>query len=77
MFNPVLRGWMNYFGWVNKSVLSRWFLRLELRLVRWAMKKYKKLRGHRLRAWAWLEKYFIHNPDDFAHWRFMYPSKAG
>ena len=77
LFNPILRGWMNYFGWVNKSVLSRWFHRLDLRLVRWAMKKYKKLRGHRLRAWAWLENYFIHNPDDFAHWRFMYPKKAG
>jgi RNA-directed DNA polymerase len=66
MLNPILRGWVNYFGWVNKSVLSRWFHHLDLRLVRWAMKKYKKLRGHRLRVWAWLENYFIHNPDDFA-----------
>ncbi len=77
MYNPVLRGWMNYFGWVNKSVLSRLFNRLDVRLARWAMNKYKKLQGHRRRAGAWIRQYFIHHPDDFAHWRFMYPRVAG
>lgn len=77
MFNPVIRGWINYFGWVNKGALCELFKRLDLRLVRWAMKKYKKLRGHKRRARRWLKHFKLHNSDVFAHWRFVSPSLTG
>ncbi len=54
MFNPILRGWINYFGWVNKRLLVELFKRLDLRLARWAMRKYKKLRRHKRRASLWI-----------------------
>lgn len=72
IFNPVLRGWINYFGWVNKGALCEMFKRLDLRLARWAMNKYKKLRGHKRRARLWIRRYLIVNPGVFAHWRFVY-----
>ena len=77
MFNPVLRGWINYFGWVNKAALREMFKRLDLRLARWVMKKYKKHCGHKRRARLWIRQYLIHNPDVFAHWRFVYPRLTG
>lgn len=77
MFNPIIRGWINYFGWVNKSAMVEMFKRLNLRLARWAMSKYKKLRGHRRRARHWIRQYLIHNADTFAHWRFLYPRLTG
>lgn len=77
MFNPILRGWINYFGWVNKGALRELFKRLDLRLARWVMKKYKKHRGHKRRARLWVRQYLIHNPDVFAHWRFVYPRLTG
>jgi len=77
MFNPILRGWINYFGWVNKEALRELFKRLDLRLARWVMKKYKKHRKHKRRARLWIRQYLIHNPDVFAHWRFVYPRLTG
>jgi group II intron reverse transcriptase/maturase len=77
MFNPVLRGWINYFGWVNKAALRELLKRLDLRLARWVMKKHKKYRGHKRRARAWLRQYLIHNRSVFAHWRFVYPQATG
>ena len=77
MVNPILRGWINYFGWVNKGMLVELLKRLDLRLSRWAMNKYKKLRRHKRRARKWLRQYLLHNPNDFAHWGFMYPRMIG
>ena len=77
MFNPVLRGWINYFGWINKAALREMFKRLDLRLARWVMRKYKKHYGHKRRARLWIRQYLIHNPDVFAHWRFVYPRLTG
>ena len=37
-------------------------------LVRWAQRKYKRLRGHYLRAWAWLNRVKAKQPALFAHW---------
>jgi hypothetical protein len=40
-------------------------------LVRWAMRKFKRLRGKTLRAWAWLEAVRQHQPTLFAHWHLV------
>src|SRR5207248_1247331 len=44
MFNIVLQGWINYYGRFYKSMLYPVFRHLNETLVRWAMKKYKRLR---------------------------------
>lgn len=38
-------------------------------LVAWAMRKYKKLEGHKTRASKFLEKISKENPKLFAHWK--------
>lgn len=41
MLNPLIRGWMNYFGRINPSAMKGILQCIERRLVNWAMCKYK------------------------------------
>jgi RNA-directed DNA polymerase len=77
MFNPVIRGWINYYGCYHKSALSRALMHLDLRLARWAMSKYRRLRGHRRRARHWVQDVRRREPALFAHWRLLYRATAG
>lgn len=67
--NPVLSGWINYYGHYYKSVLQDVLGYLNLILKKWARQKYKKLRGHRTRASKWIVALYQRVPDLFAHWR--------
>ena len=53
MWNHVLRGWIQYYGRFYKSALYPVFRHFNGLLVRWAMRKYKRLRRHRRRASHW------------------------
>ena len=55
MFNPIIRGWINYYGRYHKSALSRALMHLDIRLACWAMSKYRRLRGHARRARHWVQ----------------------
>ena len=72
ILNPMLRGWMNYFGKFNPSAMKYTLQCIERRLVKWAMCKYKNLRGHRRRAEKWLLFVRKREPKLFAHWSKMY-----
>ena len=72
MLNPMLRGWTNYFGKFNPSAMKYSLQVVERRLVKWAMCKYKNLRGHRQRAEKWLASVRKREPNLFAHWNKMY-----
>ena len=51
--NPVVRGWMNYYGAFYRSALYPLLARINAYLMRWLRKKYKRLRGRRRpRGWA-------------------------
>ena len=52
--NPQVRGWIGYYGAFYRSKLSLIARRIDQHLVRWAMQKYKRLRGRTLKARAWL-----------------------
>ena len=54
MFSPVVRGWINYYGSFYKSALYPTLRHLNRTLVRWAMRKFKRLRRHQRRAEHWL-----------------------
>lgn len=69
MFSPVIRGWINYYGRFYKSALYPIMRHLNRRLVRWAMRKFKKLKGHRRRAEHWLGKIAQRQPQLFPHWQ--------
>jgi len=74
--NPVLRGWINYYGSFYKSALYRVFQQLNNILVRWASRKYKRLRRNNHRARQWLQGVFHRQPKLFAHWQ-LSQIKAG
>jgi RNA-directed DNA polymerase len=74
MFNPVIKGWMNYFSGFYKSAMYPTLRHLDRYLVRWAMRKYKKLYRHRRRARYWLARVAQTLPNLFAHWRFVQPT---
>ena len=42
--NPIVRGWMNYYGEFNRSEMYPLLERINTYLMRWARKKYKRLR---------------------------------
>ena len=71
MFNPIIRGWINYYGQFYKSALYPIFNQLNGALQRWAMRKYKKLRRRRRRAFYWLGRIAKRMSYLFAHWRLV------
>jgi RNA-directed DNA polymerase len=66
--NPQVRGWINYYGAFTRSRLHRIALRIDQHLVRWAMQKFKRLRGKVTQAWNWLNVVRQRQPRLFAHW---------
>ena len=73
MFNPVIKGWINYYGSYYKSGLYLTCLHLNRILSRWAIRKYKRLRRSQSRARKWLRSICGRQPGLFAHWRIIYP----
>jgi RNA-directed DNA polymerase len=68
LYNPIIRGWVNYYGRYYRSALDPVFSCLNRRLVRWAQRKYKRYRGQR-RATHWLRAIARKHPAWFAHWQ--------
>ncbi|HZK49337.1 MAG TPA: group II intron reverse transcriptase/maturase [Thermoleophilia bacterium] len=77
--NAVVRGWINYYGRFYPTRLIESLQCIDKYLVRWAMQKYKRLRGHHKRAWKFLADVCAREPELFAHWRLTQTSgrKAG
>jgi RNA-directed DNA polymerase len=65
---PRVRGWMAYYCRFRGSAFQVIAEHLDRIIVRWAMRKYKRLRGHKTRAFAWLERVRRRTPDLFVHW---------
>jgi len=75
MFNPVIRGWVNYYGRFYKSELYSVLRHMDRALVRWAQRKYKKFARHQRRATYWLGKIARREKKLFVHWQMgIYPA---
>lgn len=74
--NPIVRGWMNYYGRYYRTALDRLLRRVNTYLMRWAQQRYKRLRPFRkaLRWWAGLTE---RQPRLFAHWAWTTEVSAG
>ena len=70
MFNSIVQGWINYYGRFYKSMLYPLLRRINEHLVRWACRKYKRLRRREKRARELLARAARRYPALFAHWRF-------
>lgn len=77
MFNPMIRGWINYYGRYYKSALYPTLRHLDRHLAGWAMAKYKRLRRHRRRAEHWIHKVALRDLTLFAHWPLLHRATTG
>ena len=66
-YNPVISGWINYYGRFYKSRLGQLLRRINFYLIRWAMRKYKRLK-RRVDAWNYLSQVATREPKLWAHW---------
>lgn len=69
IINPILRGWIEYYGHYVPSALNPVTRHMNLILIFWAMRKYKKLRGHKTRAAIFIQKIKRAEPKLFEHWK--------
>jgi RNA-directed DNA polymerase len=68
--NPVVRGWMQYYGAFYRSALYPFLQRINTYLMRWIRKKYKRLRRYRKAKAAW-QRITKQYPLLFAHWAWI------
>ena len=69
LHNPILRGWVAYYGKFYPSALYPIFRHFNQTLVAWAMRKYRRLKGHKTRACIFLENTAKKQPRLFVHWQ--------
>ena len=69
LYNPVLRGWIAYYGRFQPSALYPMFRHFNKTLLAWAMQKYKRLKGSKTRAGLFLESIAEKQAYLFVHWQ--------
>ncbi|MFE0044545.1 group II intron reverse transcriptase/maturase [Streptomyces albireticuli] len=65
--NPIVRGWMQYYGAFYRSALHPLLLRINAYLMRWIRTKYRRLRQFK-RAMACWQRVTRQHPRLFAQW---------
>jgi group II intron reverse transcriptase/maturase len=72
--NSTVRGWINYYGRFYRTELIQTLKLINHYLMRWAMRKYKRLRGHPTRAARFLTAVAERDRSLFAHWKLVRPT---
>ncbi len=75
--NPIVRGWINYYGRFYRSELVLVLKGIDAYLARWAQRKYKRLRRRPEGARRLLARVATRDPALFAHWAWTAQSAAG
>jgi len=68
--NPLIRGWIRYYGKFRMYELKKVFRLLSARLVWWARKRYKRYKTSIRKAYKWLASIRKQFPTLFYHWNF-------
>ncbi len=69
LINPTVRGWINYYGKFYRSEALKAIRYLERVLMKWACRKFKKLRRHKRRAIYWMGRVARREPRLMVHWQ--------
>ena len=72
MFAPILKGWLQYYGRFHGSALKSVWRSMNMSLIRWLMRKHKKLGAHKTRAAERLKRLAQSQPSAFVHWSMGY-----
>ncbi len=71
--NKIIRGYVNYFGLYSRKSMYGVLRNINIRLIRWVRRKYKRFQSSKRRAKRWLQMNYRRNPKLFAHWEFTKP----
>jgi RNA-directed DNA polymerase len=72
LLNPKIRGWLNYYGIINRRCLRPVFYYLHHRMIKWALNKYKRFNRSKVKAVRWLRWVYNSYPNLFYHWTLGY-----
>jgi group II intron reverse transcriptase/maturase len=70
VINPIVAGWMRYYGRFRRSAMYPLLARINAYLVRWIRKKYRRLQGAH-NANRKLREIATRYPRLFAHWQWI------
>jgi RNA-directed DNA polymerase len=69
--NPIVRGWIQYYGAFFPSKLIFLMYHLDRLIYRWVIRKYKKHGSNFKRAENWLKRLKRQSPNYFVHWSLL------
>jgi RNA-directed DNA polymerase len=72
LLNPKIRGWINYYGQFCRRELNQTFRRLNWRIAKWLLNKYKRLKRSLKKAYILLRIICKSQPNLFAYWKAGY-----
>ena len=67
--NPLLQGWLNYYGRYCPSALGPMWRYVNATLVAWVERKYKRYKGRKTQASLMIRSIAIKRRNLFVHWR--------
>jgi RNA-directed DNA polymerase len=67
--NPLLRGWIAYYGRYAPSALYPLLRYVNQTLVAWVMRKFKRFKRHKIQASQFLQRLATECVDLFVHWQ--------
>jgi RNA-directed DNA polymerase len=68
-FNPLLRGWVEYYGRYAPSALYPLLRYVNQTLLAWVMRKFKRFKGHKIQASQFLQRLATERVGLFVHWQ--------
>jgi group II intron reverse transcriptase/maturase len=67
--NPLLRGWIQYYGRYAPSALYPLFRYVNQTILAWVIRKFKRFKDHKIRASHLLQRLVTERADLFVHWQ--------
>jgi group II intron reverse transcriptase/maturase len=67
--NPLLRGWIEYYGRYAPSALYPLLRYVNQTLLAWVMRKFKRFKGHQIQASQFLQQLATERVGLFVHWQ--------
>jgi len=77
LVNPVVRGWMNYYGRFYRSKCVQVLRHLNEALAAWARRKYRRFRRRERASMHWLGRIARRDASLFVHWQLGVRPDAG
>jgi RNA-directed DNA polymerase len=77
LINPVVRGWMNYYGRYYRSKCVQVLRHVNLALAAWARRKYRRFKRRERESLHWLGRIARRDPNLFVLWRLGIRPEAG